>query len=116
AAEAYAAGCRAAACSLLLALGFSPEPREAGAIPRGVLTQLWLLEDLENLIVSVYSSMLSVPPQFTSPDLRSLYRKGFGQICQDLLLALGSSVQLEHPGAPHRNRIWKEETHDPAEG
>lgn len=121
-AEAYAAGCKAAAGSVLLALGFSPDPLEAlagtgqTATPRGVTTQLWLLEDLENLIVSLYRSMLSAPPAFTSPRIRNLYRRGVMETYQDLLAALGSTVQLAPPTRKRPPREWKELSGDLSSG
>lgn len=117
-AEAYAAGCRAAMQALLLALGFPPEtlesPVQTGPVtPRGVITQLWLLEDLENLIVTLYRSTISVPRAFHS--LGEMYRQGFAEVCQELLAALGSSVQLEPPARRRTRRVWKETPPDSAE-
>ncbi|GEM_PF-2680932 len=120
AARAYASGCTVATQCILVALGFSPElagipsPTQSTQKPHGVITQLWLLEDLENLITSLYASTLSSPPSLPKAR-REAYLRGFADICQGLLASLGSPIQLPPPLA-RKKRHWKEAPTDPCEG
>lgn len=101
----YFRGCRAAAQSLLLALGLplevlNPALPEARRVETesGARRHHWWREDLEYLIAGIFRSALSAPSE--DPARQEGYRRGFADFVEALLIAIGS------PKDPHR---WLEE-------
>jgi len=63
-------------------------------------TQLWWIEDLENIIAAVYRSAISTPLRDLDQPALQEYRRGFGEVIAAVLEAVGSRQE------PHR---WYEQ-------
>ena len=92
----YRWGYRTAIQSLMLACGLPLQlldravQQPAPTVPEDQATQLWWIEDLENIIAAVYRSALSAPLRDLDQPALQEYRRGFGEVIAAVLEAIGS--------------------------
>jgi len=97
----YQWGCRAAVQSLMLAFGLPLQmldkamKRPARASRESdSSTEHWWLADIENILAAVYRSAISSPAYPASPG-RAEYHRGFAEVIEATLQALGSQLRLQ---------------------
>ena len=102
----YCWGYRTAIQSLLLACGLPLQLLEravqqpAPVVHQDQSTQLWWIEDLENIIAAVYRSAISASLGSLDGLALQAYHRGFGEVIAAVLEAIGSHQE------PHR---WYEQ-------